>query len=289
MLPVSFFFLTVFKKKRSSIFILATPTSTFTRLSAPQMSFSMSEEQQERERAQHQAAVTESTLARLKKLNLKNYAAPRRYASPTSGSPVAPNLSVNTTLEVSSPTLSATSLASTDSTPLQTPTLDDEEEGWKINHEEQEEGVTWSLHTESDHFSTTPPTPTLCSTPISTSPPPLKQKPTPPKLNLATSVFNPPVAVSSPSSVQSPSYPRRQHRHYQPMSSASPHPSPPPLGGDSAASDAIYQALVREWCFAQAPSSSSSSGSGERTPVVAKSPGSPSPLGLGLVCALGDE
>jgi hypothetical protein len=219
---------------------------------------------------------------------LKNYAAPRGYTTP-SGSP---NLSVNTKLEASSPTLSTISLTSTDSTPLQTPTLDGEEEGWKINHEEQE-SVTWSLHTENDHFSVTPPTPTASLTPISTSPPPLlKQKPTPPKLNLVASVFNPPVAVSSPSSVQSPRRQQQQryyeHRHYQPMSSASPHPSPP-LGGDSAASDAIYQALVREWCFAQAPSSSSSSESGERTPVVVKTPGSPSPLGLGLVCAMGDE
>ena len=57
----------------------------------------------------------------------------------------------------------------------------------------------------------------------------------------------------------------------------------PTSPGDS---DAIYQALVREWCFAQGPSSSTTttSSSGETTPVMVVK--NPSPLGL--TCALGD-
>ena len=185
-----------------------TPASTLTRpkLSDPQISSSTfsaqqspyqqeREKERERERVQHQAAITQSTLGRLKKLNLKNYAAPRGYgyaqssatketppsspkltppvltltsASPTtssfvrpSGSRSPPNLSLNTTLEMSSPTLSTPSVASTtsestDSTPLQTPTQGDEgdgEEGWKVGGEE--ESLRWSLGMENGHFATT--------------------------------------------------------------------------------------------------------------------------------------
>ena len=194
------------------------PASTITRpkLSAPQISSPTflgqqsryqqeREKERERERAQHQAAITQGMLSRLKKLNLKNYAAPRGYgygqsfsttkettplsspkltppvltltsASPTtspyvrsfgsspttrSESPSAPNLSLNTSLEMSSPTLSTASTASTttsrDSTPVQTPTQGDEEdgeEGWKVGGEE-EDSLRWNFGMENGHFATT--------------------------------------------------------------------------------------------------------------------------------------
>lgn len=144
-------------------------------------------------------------------------------------------------------------------------------------------------------------TPTPIPPPTATSVVTLKQKPKPPKLDLPSQTFKPTnpttssssvTTTSSPSGVQSP-YPRRYnnncpqpqkngHRYYQSMPSlmgSNQHPKSPSTPGDS---DAIYQALVREWCFAQGPSSSNST-PGETTPVLVKSP---SPLGL--VCALGD-
>ena len=131
-------------------------------------------------------------LARLKKLNLKNYAAPRGYtrrissttetpSSPTpkltppvltitSGSPTTtsftrpfgssrspPNLSVNTS-ELSSPTLSTTTTgsASADSTPVQTPqgNESDGEESWIVGGGEEEESLRWGLVMENGHFAT---------------------------------------------------------------------------------------------------------------------------------------
>ena len=148
------------------------------------------EKERERDRAQHQAAIAQSTLARLKKLNLKNYAAPKGYgqqqaaetsglttpaltltsASPTStpsaSSPSSspPNLTLNTTLEASSPTLSSSSsmdLTSTDSTPVHTP-VHGNEERWKVDvdpgkedEEHQGSSLRWSLGMENGHFATT--------------------------------------------------------------------------------------------------------------------------------------
>lgn len=146
------------------------------------------------------------------------------------------------------------------------------------------------------------PSPTPTPTPSSTTTcSPLKRKPTPPRLNLPTSTFTPPPAASSPSSVQSPRHsavPQRRYghrQHYQSMPTSGDFGlSMAGAGGDASSSDAIYQALVREWCFAQGPSSSSSSTtSGEMTPVqksLRESPIlSPSPLGRELTCVLGDE
>ncbi|KAF8816155.1 hypothetical protein BYT27DRAFT_7333532 [Phlegmacium glaucopus] len=235
-----------------------TPTSTLTRpkLSAPQISSSSSfpatrfsgqyqyqlqlqnEKEKERMKAQHQAALTQSTLARLKKLNLKNYAAPKGYgygqqlpssapanattpplenltappvltltsatptissfveasseSPPSSGSgsglpyppleesPIAANFS---SMEMTSPTLStsSTDLTSADSTPLQTPTQDDDEGGGGEglekglgDAEEESQNLRWSLSIEHGHFATTiiPPTaaPTA-GTPTSSSTP----------------------------------------------------------------------------------------------------------------------
>lgn len=135
--------------------------------------------------------------------------------------------------------------------------------------------------------STSTPTPVPPSTATSVT---LKQRPKPPKLDLPFPTVTPPTSasVTSPSDVQSP-YPRRdlgynspsqpqRHGHrYQSMTSSESFignsKSPSTLGG----SDAIYQALVREWCFAQGPSISTS---GKTTPVLVKSPG--------LICASGD-
>ena len=209
-----FFF---FVKRYALIDDIATYTSptpiSRPKLSDPQLSSSSfsaqprhlpgREKERERERAQHQAAVTQTTFARLKKLNLKNYAAPRGYtrslsasetpssppkfspplltltsASPTSSSFVRPsrappNLSLNTTM--SSPTLSNTTAdTSTDSTPLSTPVQtpvegdeEDGEEGWIVRGEE-EERLRWSLGMENGHFATTlipSPIPSSAATP----------------------------------------------------------------------------------------------------------------------------
>jgi hypothetical protein len=96
------------------------------------------------------------------------------------------------------------------------------------------------------------------TTTTTTTPPPLKQKPTPPKLNLPPSTFSSPTA--SPSHVQSPN-PSRPHRHRRYYHQQPRSHSPPPAGGGD--SDAIYEALVREWCFAQGPAAS-----GEMKPKV---------------------
>ena len=146
---------------------------------------------------------------------------------------------------------------------------------------QQKRGSGTSSSSESDSnsknskLSASTPTPT----PPSTATP--KQKVKPPTLTLPTPSLTRPI-VNSPSGVQSPQPQTHGHRHFQSMpsfigSSNSRSPSSP---GDS---DAIYQALVREWCFAQGPSSSSNSASGNTTPVLVKNP---SPLGL--TCALGD-
>jgi len=139
----------------------------------------------------------------------------------------------------------------------------------------------------------------------SSIPPPKQQKPTPLKLKLPSATLTQPIATGG---VQSPfcpgsarrglgggyyHHPPQQHRHFQPTTTISSvaaaaattathhHPpnnnnSPPSPG--SASNDAIYQALVREWCFAQGPAPvvgsigvlSSSSSSGETTPVVGR-------------------
>lgn len=156
---------------------------------------------------------------------------------------------------------------------------------------------TTSSESGSNSNPSSPPAPSSTATSTTTSPPP-KAKPTPPKLNLPTSPplpFTTATEISSPTNVQSP-YPRRgavaaaqiygHHRHHQPMSPPPSPPSfsmgissPPPTPGDSS-SDAIYQALVREWCFAKGPSAS-----GEITPiVVAPAVKSQSPLGRELIC-----
>ena len=160
-----------------------------------------------------------------------------------------------------------------------------------LQQQKRESGASSSSDSDSNSKLPSPtstPTPIPPSTATSVTP---KQKLKPPKLNLPTPPLTPP-SVSSPSGVQSP-IPRRGlgynspqpqrhgHRYYQSMpsfigSSSSNSPSSTP-GKDS---DAIYQALVREWCFAQGPSSSPS---GETTPILVNSP---SPLGL--TCALGD-
>lgn len=96
--------------------------------------------QQRAQHQQHQAALTQSTLARLKKLNLRNYAAPVSYSGPSTpgGLSVGPDgharvTSTSSTDSVSSVmSNSSTSSSSTaDSTPLQTPTQgdDDQDEG----------------------------------------------------------------------------------------------------------------------------------------------------------------
>ena len=120
------------------------------------------------------------------------------------------------------------------------------------------------------------------STPISTPPSTArsitpKQKAKPPILTIPTSTLTFP-RVTSPSVVQSPNRGSHGHRHYQSMPSFMDNSKSPSTPGGS---DAIYQALVREWCFAQGPSSSTS---GEATPVPVQNP---SPL-LGLTCALRD-
>ena len=363
------------------------PTSTITRpkLSDPQISPS--------------TIYGQSTLARLKNLKLKNYAAPRGYAygqsfsatkettlpsspklkplvltltsaSPTTSSFVrssgssppselpsvqVPNLSLNTSLKMSSPTLSTISTTtSRDSTPVHTPTRGDEEdggEGWKVGGEEEERwtldghfipgdrntyasypksggvemvrgeeknesayestnggggsglmppqrrrgsqqkrgsGTSSSSASDSNSKSSKLPTSTA-STPI----PIPKQKPKLPKLDVPSPTFSPPTStsVTSPSGAQSP-YPRQglgynsppqpqkhgHHRHQSMPSSVTNSKSP----SSPEDSDAIYQALVREWCFAQG-SSNSTSGEPETTSVIVKSP---SPLGL--ICALDD-
>ena len=194
----------------------------------------------------HHAAITQGTLARLKKLNLKNYAAPRGYhgyntpsppvltltsASPTTSSfvrhsglsssssspppplesPRTPNLTLNTTLEVSSPTLSSAStvstlMTSTDSTPVQTPTQDDEEDEddgdekrWKVGRGEEEERLRWSLGMESGHFATT----ILPSPPISSSSS-LSSSPT-----TLTPLGSPNIPVSIPGDRNTFSYPTK--------------------------------------------------------------------------------
>ena len=340
----------------NGFFCIATPTRPTLQISSsPSFPFLG---QQERERTPYQASITQTTLARLKKLNLKNYAAPSGYPY-ANGKQTTPPLPVLTTAsfvdpspapasEMSSPT------TSTDSTPLQTPTPDGEED----------DRLTWSLCLENGHFATTlvpsssssspnrtpiaspiptypssdiekmgtsppfgdesvywdwgsaagatfslsggesssssssggimppqrkrglqkreslngsgnessPIAPSSSSIPTPTpstaaiaSPPLLKRKPTPPKLSLPT--------------VQSPNARRPSHRrHFQPSVVHSPTPGG---GGDS---DAIYQALVREWCFAQGPTTTS----GEMTPKVqvGADGGANSP---GLICTLGDE
>ena len=153
---------------------------------------------------------------------------------------------------------------------------------------QQKRGSGTSLSSENNSNPKLSPPPTSTPTPIppstATSVAP-KQKLKPPKLDLPTPPLTPP-SVTSPSGVQSPN-PRRYnspqpqrhgHRYYQSMPSFIGSSKSPSTPGDS--SDAIYQALVREWCFAQGPSSSAS---GETTPVLVNSP---SPLGL--TCALGD-
>lgn len=175
-----------------------TPTSTLTRptLSPPQISFPWFPQQQDKER---QAALTQSTLARLKKLDLKNYAAPRGYgfgqnstpspvltvtsATPTTSSftvntTTTPNLSLNTEMEMSSSTLStpSTDTTSVDSTPVQTPTQDDDDDN--------ERG--WRLGMENGHFATTLMPATLKASGISLSP---------------SSTPTPTIPISSPSAI----------------------------------------------------------------------------------------
>ena len=136
------------------------------------------------------------------------------------------------------------------------------------------------------------------STPTPSSPvPPKTSSPVPLKLNLPTRSFNsppppPPAAAGDDDNVvvQSP-YPRRglrsqpppppqqQQRKYGGRHYPLPLPSPPVgmEGAAAASSDDIYQALVREWCFAQGPgpvvvgsvgmSGLASSSSGQTTPV----------------------
>ena len=162
-----------------------TPTSILTRpkLSSPQISSNSLQyqyqreerEKQQEQQEQHQAALTQTTLARLKKLNLKNYAAPRGYALPSKGlsssletpelkltaaSPTTPTAAP--VLEMSSPTLSvdSTDTASTDSTPLQTPTREDSDEDSEVvvvGGSLKKPGLVgeerrWSLGMENGHF-----------------------------------------------------------------------------------------------------------------------------------------
>jgi len=268
--------------------------------------------------------------------DLKNYAAPSGYPGKqtttlpvltfTHATPTTPSFVDPPTLEMSSPTITT----SADSTPLQSPTPEDEED----------DKLTWSLCLENGRFATTlvpssstsispsfSPNTTPIASPvliypssdIGTSPPfgdgsvhwgwgatfglsggeesssssdemmpprrkrglqnresssesgdesspsssippstttatvtspPLKRQPTPPKLNLPTCTFISPNARRA-------SQLQQHHRYFQPSTVQSPTPGG---GGDS---DAVYQALVREWCFAQGPTTS-----GEMTPKV---------------------
>ncbi|KAF9055654.1 hypothetical protein BJ165DRAFT_434388 [Panaeolus papilionaceus] len=82
------------------------------------------------EAQQRQAALTQSTLARLKKLNLRNYAAPNVPSRPHTSS----ISSVNSTDSISSTSTSSShsTVTSTDSTPLHTPILEDCKEPYGV-------------------------------------------------------------------------------------------------------------------------------------------------------------
>ena len=85
-------------------------------------------QQQYAEQKQRQAAMTQSTMAHLKKLNLMNYAAPAAYTPPAENSRA---------ISISSVDLSSTS-TSTDSTPLQTPTQGNDESVYVQKSSEQD-------------------------------------------------------------------------------------------------------------------------------------------------------
>ena len=268
-------------------------------------------------------------------------------SSPPPESHSVPNLRLNTSLGMSSPTLSTISTTtSRDSTPVHTPTRGDEEdgeEGWKVGGEGEEgwsldghftpgdrnttfsytsypksgdeemvrgeekkesayestnggggsglmppqrrrrgNGTSSSSASDSNSKSSTLPSPSTSTPPpipfltTATSITP-KQKPKLPKLDVHS-----PTSVTSPSGIQSP-YPRQglgynsppqpqKHGHQSMPSSVTTSNSKSPSSPED--SDAIYQALVREWCFAQGSSNSTSGGT---TSVIVKSS---SPLGL---------
>ena len=149
-----------------------------------------------------------------------------------------------------------------------------------------------SSESDSDFSKNSKPTSTPTPPPATLTTVTPKPKSKPPILTLPTSTTTRP-SVTSPSFVQSPNRynssqqpSRHGHRHYQSMPSSFIGKTRIPPGGGGGDSDAIYQALVREWCFAQGDSmtntNATSSTSGETTPVlVVKNPGL-------TTCALGD-
>ncbi|KAF5312109.1 hypothetical protein D9619_002461 [Psilocybe cf. subviscida] len=90
------------------------------------------QQQQQQQQKQHQEAVVQSTMARLKKLNLRNYAAPTKYTPP----PPAPERLPEDMVPSTSTSTSA------NSTPLQTPThMEDDERERALGSDTKNDGT----------------------------------------------------------------------------------------------------------------------------------------------------